>query len=478
MKDIKELLILNNLLINSDYQIRVLPYLEESYFSDNNSKILFSAIKAYLDTYKMAPSKEALIICLKPKLKNFSDDDLQEFSEILDNDLFKNSKNENMNWLLDITEEFCQEKAVYNSLLKSIEIHQGLEKNLTKEVIPELLKNALSISFDSRIGLDYSEDYESQYDFYTKLESGIPFDLSILNRITNQIGLPRKALTVLLGGTGTAKTLSKCHFAAAAIKQGFNVLYLTMEMSEERIGQRIDANLFDMEHNDIPLLSKDDYLNKIKKIKTLCKGKLFIKEFPTGSATAAHFRHIIEELKRKKGIKIDLLIVDYLNICISSRYKMSSGANSFTQLKAVSEEIRGLGMEYNMACLSSAQVNRENLTNQTMGLDAVSESIGIAFTADIVLSLFRNDQLDQMNRILVTQLKNRYDDLNKMKRFLIGVNRGRMQLFDLQNTDEETSVYFGTGSTEKEASQEISYEHFKGRGGASDKPKSFSDFKY
>lgn len=272
-------------------------------------------------------------------------------------------------------------------------------------------------------------------------------------------------------------TLAKCHFAAAAIKQGFNVLYFTMEMAQERIAQRIDANLLDLDHNEIPFLSEEDYKKQMKAVKQFCRGKLIIKEFPTGSATSNHFKHIIEELKRKKNTKVDLMIVDYLNICSSSRYKATNGVNTYTILKCVAEEIRSLGMEYDMAVLSSAQVNRGNLNNLDMGLDGVSESMGITHTADLVWYLFRNDQLDALNRILVTQLKNRYDDLTKMKRFLVGVFRGKMKLFGVDSN--ETAVFLGSTDSsgeEQVAAPEVNADHFKGRSQTSSK--SFSDFKF
>lgn len=478
MKDIKELMILNHLLVNSEFQVKVLPYLQENYFSSQIYKLLFATIKDYISQYKSAPSREALIICLKPKIKNLSDEDLEEVSVILDEDLYKTDSPQNLEWLLNTTEEFCKERAVYNSLLKSIEIHQGLEKGVSKEVIPDLLKDALAISFDTKIGLDYLEDTREQFEFYTRQESGIPFDIPILNKITNNIGLPKKALTVLISPTGGAKSLSKCHFAASAIKQGFNVVYFSMEMSAERISQRIDANLLDVVHNDIPMLTEKDYFDKVNKLKKFVKGKLFVKEFPTGVATAGHFRHVLEELKRKKGVKIDLVIVDYLNICMSSRYKPGGGNNSYSILKSVTEEIRGIAMEYDCAVVSSTQVNRPNLTNQNMEMDAISDSIGISFTADIILSLFRNEALDAANRVLVTQLKNRYNDINNNKKFMIGLEREKMRLYSVTDQENETSVFLGKGSTDEGPTPDITYDHFKGRSSSVSSPKSFSDFKF
>lgn len=479
MSDIKESLILSQLIQNQEYRLKVIPYLNEEYFSSSTNKILFKTIKDYISKYNFPPSKEGLIISLKPKVAHFTDEHFKALSDVIDNELYViNEANAHpLQWLYDTTESFCQDQAIFNSIQKSIEIYQGVEKELSRDSIPDLLKDSLSISFDTKIGIDYLSDSEEQYEFYSRKESGIPFDIPILNRITNDIGLPRKAISVIIAGTNAGKSLSKCHIAASAIRMGFNVIYFTMEMAAERIGQRIDANLLDMEHNDIPLLLKDDYMEKMKEVKKFCKGKLFIKEFPTGSATSAHFRHVLEELRAKKDIKIDLMIVDYLNICSTSRYKNLSGVNTNTTLKAVTEEIRGLAMEYDLAALSSAQVNRGNMDNQDMGLDAISESIGITHTADIVLSFFRNEQLDALNRVLITQLKNRYDDLTKNKRFLVGIERSKMKLFPVG--EDEVKSFLGQGTAKEEEvytpSPEVNSGHFKGRSA----PKSnFSDFKY
>ena len=460
---IKESLILNSLIVNSDYRTRVLPYLFQEYFQNQYNRILFSVLKDYLEKYHFAPSKEALIISLKPFVAHFNEENFKSLSDIIDNELYDTSAIHNDQWLLDTTEEFCQNQSIYNAISKSIEIYQGTEKTITKEAIPDLLKESLNISFDTKVGKDYSEDILEQFKFYSKKEYGVPFDIPILNKITNDVGLPRKALTVLLASPGSGKTLSKCHFAAAAMKQGFNVLYFSMEISQERIFQRIDANLLDMEMNDIPNLTEEDYLQKMGKIKKFCKGKLITKEFPTGLATSGHFRHILEELKRKKNIKIDLMIVDYLNICSSARYKTTNGVNSYTLLKSVSEEVRGLAMEYDLAVISSAQINRNNMDKMDMGLEGISESVAISHTADLILYMYRNDQLDQMNRILVTQLKNRFDDLTKNKRFLIGVNRSRMQLFSVGF--DETASFLGSASGKDDGYETpvVNGDHFKGR---------------
>ena len=477
MPTIKENLIINQLIVNTEFKNRALPYLKEEYFNNQISKILFETVKTYIEKYLVPPSKEALLICLKPKITHFSEDNLKELSDIMDDEIYNITSIHNEEWLLDTTEEFCKNQSIYNAIVQSIDIYEGNKKDVQKEIIPDLLKEALAVSFDSKIGIDYADEFNLQYQFYQRKEYGITFDIPILNSITNQVGLPRKALTVLVSSTGGGKTLAKCHFAASAIKQGFNVLYFTMEMAQERIAQRIDANLLEMDHNDIPYLSEEDYTKKTNKIKKLCKGKLIIKEFPTGSATSNHFKHIIEELKRKKNINIDLMIVDYLNICSSSRYKATNGINTYTILKSVAEEIRSLGMEYDMSVLSSAQVNRGNMNNQDMGLDGISESMGITHTADLVLYLFRNEQLDQVNRILITQLKNRYDDLTRMKRFLVGVNRGQMKLYEVDSN--ETAVFLGSsGSNDPhEPTPEVNTDHFKGRSQIAS-GKSFSDFKY
>ena len=474
MSEIKENLILSSLITNSEFRIKVLPYLKEEYFTTQVTKILFSTLKEYHSKYSSIPSKEGLIISLKPKIQHFSDEHFKILSKVIDEELFSLREEKSTQFLIDMTESFCQDQSIYNSIQKSIEIYQGESKDLTRNSIPELLKESLSISFDTKIGIDYSLDDEEQYDFYSKKESGIPFDIPILNKITNDIGLPRKSLSILLMSTNAGKSLSKCHFATTAMKAGFNVVYFTMEMAAERIRQRIDSNILDIDHNDIPLLSREEYLSKMNKAKKFCKGKLFIKEFPTGSATSEHFRHILEELRTKKNVKIDLMIIDYLNICASSRYKAYSGINTNTNLKSVAEEIRGLAMEYDLAALSSSQVNRGNMEKQDMGLDGISESIGVTHTADIVLAGFRNEQLDQMNRILFTQLKNRYDDLTRHRRFLLGVDRPKMRLYSVD--DDELYSFLGKSSDDEEDSKEkppeVDSSHFKGRKSC------FADFKF
>lgn len=456
----KEVLILNQLITNTEYRNIVLFYLESDYFQQRSIKILFECIRDYITKYKTSPSKEALIISLKQNNNGFDDELLKQFSDYIENDLYKQETQE-FQWLLDITEEFCRTQAIYNGLLKSIEIHNGTNKQVSIDIIPDILRSALNISFDSKIGVDYLDSFKERFDFYTSTESGIPFDLVILNDATNGIGLPRKGITILMSATHAGKTLCKCHIAASALKQGYNVLYITLEMPANRIAQRIDANLLDMEMDNIIKLKEDDYIKKMTKIKTTCKGRLFIEEFPTSIGNSNHFRKLIEDLKNKKGFNVDLLIVDYINICASAKYKSGSYGNTYTPIKSVAEELRALGMEFNCAVLSSTQSNRDGLSDLNSGLESVAESMGIAHTADIFWKIYRNEQLDDLNKILIIQLKNRLKDLSLQRRFLLQINKSKMKLYDVLNKDDDVTSFL-TPNTREEHTQ-VTAKHFKGK---------------
>lgn len=466
----KEIMILNQLITNSEYRNSVFHYLKPEYFNQNTlHKLLFEHISSYIEKYKVSPSKEALIIALKNKISIWDEDTLKTIFSIIE-EIFTPSFQE-LQWLVDLTEEFCKTQAIYLGLLKSIEIHSGSVKNQTVEEIPDILREALAISFDSRIALNYLDDIKERYEFYKSTETGIPFDLKALNKATNSIGIPRKGITILMSDTHAGKTLFKCHVAASALKQGYNVLYITLEMSRERIAQRIDANLLDTELDSIASLSEDVYIKSMQKVIKTCKGKLFIEEFPTSVGHSGHFRHLIEELKNKKNVDIDLLIVDYINICASVKHSSSFGG-TYMPVKSVAEELRALGMEYNCAVLSSTQSNREGLGDKDRGFKAVAESMGIAHTADILWSLFRNESLDEVNKILFVQLKNRLKDLTQMRRFMVGVDRPKMKLYDV--SEDDLAEYI-THPKEREDHIQITANQFKGR---SDSPISFSDFKF
>ncbi len=433
----KEEIILNQLIFNADFSNFVLQYLQPEYFQNNYHRLVFESIRDYIEKYKQAPSKEALFIVLKQNVLSWDDDAKKSLIALVEDRVFVEQTQQSQ-WLLDMTEEFCRTQAIYNGLVKSIEIHSGNTKE-SLDSIPSILQDALNICFDTKIGLDYLDSLEERYLFYTSAESGIPFDIPLLNQITNKIGLPRKGLTVLMSETHAGKTLCKCHIAASAMKQGFNVLYISLEISKEQIAQRIDANLLDIEMDEILNLSEDDYIKKMQKVKKFCKGKLIIEEFPTASGHAGHFRRLIEDLKKKKGFIVDLLVVDYINICSSMKYKAGMGG-TYTPVKSIAEELRALGMEYNCAVLSSAQSNRGGFGNQDRGLEAVAESMGIAHTADVFWSLFRNEQLDELNRMMIIQLKNRLKDLSTHKRVTIGVERPKMKLFPVQDSYVEEYI--------------------------------------
>jgi len=472
----KDLLILNQLIVNQEFRGKVVPFLKEDYFQNQYHKLLFATIYDYLTKYGDVPSKEALVILLKPKTINFTDENFKALCDIIESDLYNHSEIHSLQWLLDTTEEFCQSEALFLGIQKSIEIYKGLEPVLKRDAIPDLLKEALAVNFDTEIGIEYfsESDIEKRFNYYLNPETGVPINLEKLNTITNGIGIPKKALSIILGSTGCGKTLVKNHLAADAIRNNNNVLYLTMEMTAERIAQRIDANLLDMDLNIIPGLPFPEYRDKLIRLRETFKGKLFIKEFPTASANSLHFRQIIDELYQKKGVKLDLVVIDYLNICLSSRYKTHSGVNSYTLLKAVAEELRSLAMEYNCAFLTSSQINRSGYDNMDAGLESISESMGIVHTGDLVLSLFRNDTLDSLDRIMVTQLKNRFSDISSLKRFLLGITRSKMKLFDI--VDSEALDFLGQAPkpTSSPEATTVSSSHFKGRGTKS----SFDGFQF
>lgn len=461
----KDLLVLNQIIVNTEYRKKVIPFLKEEYFQNQYHKILFSTIYDYLTKYGDVPSKDALLILLKPKTINFSDENLKCLVEIIDSSLYNTSEIHSTQWLLDTTEEFCQSEALFLGIQKSIEIYKGLDKNLKRDAIPDILKEALAVSFETAIGIEYfsDADIERRFHHYLNPETGVSVNLERLLSITQGIGIPKKALSIILAATGCGKTLMKTHIAADAMRNNNNVLYLTMEMTAERIAQRIDANLLDLDLNTIPNLSFPEYFDKMNQLKQTVKGRLFVIEFPTASANALHFRQVIDELYQKKGVKLDLIIVDYLNICLSSRYKTQSGVNSYTLLKAVAEELRAISMEYNCAVLTSSQLNRSGYDNMDAGLEAISDSMGIVHTADLALSLFRNEALDGLNKILVTQQKNRFSDISLQKRFLLGIDRSKMKLFDVSAND---SLEF-LGQTKQQPAPEsttVSSTQFKGRG--------------
>lgn len=421
-------LILKNLIHNEEYARSTLPYLESKYFDEHIEKIVYEQIDTFISKYNSLPTREALIIELDNR-KGVSDKEFSDCGEYIGT-LIDDEK-EDEEWLVNTTEKFCQEKALYNAIMDSIAIIDG-DGDEDKGAIPELLTEALAVSFDPNVGHDFLDDADDRYEFYHKVEERIPFDIEYLNKITKG-GLPKKSLTVMMAGTGVGKSLAMCHFASANVLDGKNVLYITMEMAEERIAERIDANLLNVRLDDLHDLPKMMYQKKIKKVKGKTSGKLIVKEYPTSSAGVGHFRHLLNELKLKKGFKPDIIYIDYLNICMSSRMKMGASVNSYTYVKAIAEEIRGLAVEQNVPIVTATQVNRTGYGDSDFGLEDTSESFGLPATTDLMLALISTEEMEALNQILIKQLKNRYGDPGTNKRFVVGIDRPKMRLYDVES---------------------------------------------
>lgn len=424
--------ILKNLIYNEEYLRKVLPFVREEYFSDNVEKVIFDEIKSFTQTYNNTISIEALRLAIKER-RNLTDDEVER-CETYTSEIEKTRGEESqIQWLVDKTEKFCQERAIYNAVLGSISILDGKDKTNEKGAIPKILSDALAVSFDNSVGHDYLKDSDSRYEFYHHKESRIPFDLDIFNKITKG-GLPNKTLNIALAGTGVGKSLFMCHVAAGAMVLGKNVLYITMEMSEEKIAERIDANLLNVKLDDLINLPKDIYDKKVYKVREKTTGNLIIKEYPTAAASSIHFRNLLNELNLKRSFKPDIIFIDYLNICCSSRIKPGSNINSYTYVKAIAEELRGLAVEYNVPVVSATQTTRSGFTNSDPGLEDTSESFGLPATADLMFALISTEELDELGQILVKQLKNRYNDPTLHKRFAIGIDRSKMKLFDVEQS--------------------------------------------
>jgi len=427
--------ILKNLIYNEEYTRKVLPFIKAEYFSDQNEKTLFKEVFEFVNKYKNLPSHEALVINFTEK-KNLTEAQVSETIELLNE--IHSSKDEKVElaWLTEQTEKFCQDKAIYNAIMESVGILDDKSGKKAKGEIPQLLADALGVSFDSNVGHDYMQDFENRYDFYHKVESRIRFDLDIFNKITKG-GLPIKTLNIALAGTGVGKSLFMCHVAAGCLSQGHNVLYITMEMAEEKIAERIDANLLNIDLNELQSVTRDDYSRKFESLKSKTHGKLIIKEYPTASASTLHFRALLNELHLKKNFRPDIIFIDYLNICASSRIKPGGNVNSYTYIKSIAEELRGLAVEYALPVFSATQTTRSGFSNSDPGLEDTSESFGLPATADFMFALVTNEELEGLNQILVKQLKNRYSDPNFYKRFVVGVDRAKMRLYDAEQSAQE-----------------------------------------
>jgi archaellum biogenesis ATPase FlaH len=425
-----ELTILRELTRNDQYFRKVLPFLKEDYFADRDTKIIFRMVSDYLDKYNSMPTRGALEIILDAKT-NVEPEVMKQCIQNLDK-MFDDSKSPDLEWLIDHTEKFCKDKAIYNAILESIHIIDGKSKDKDVGSLPKMLSDALAVSFDTHIGHDYIEDYGKRYEFYHRVENKIPFDIEQFNTITNG-GVPRKTLNIIMAGTGVGKSLFMCHHASACLTQNLDVLYITCEMAEERIAERIDANLMDIAMEDLKKLPADIYNKKMQQIRKKYTGRLIIKEYPTATANANHFRALLNDLKMKKNFQPDIIFIDYLNICASARLKMNASVNSYTFVKAIAEELRGLAVEFEVPIFSATQVNRGGFNNTDVGLENTSESFGLPATADLMFALISTEELEEQGQVMVKQLKNRYNDVSRSKKFVVGIDRSKMKLLDVDS---------------------------------------------
>lgn len=436
MKTDLEQVILRNILTNETYMRKVIPFVKKEYF-EGTYRLLFNEVVRFVGNYNRLPTQETLTVEIQES-DRFNENTYTEALDILPR-IFQSGE-ENQQWLYDTTEKWCQDRAVYLAIMESITIIDGKHQSLSKNALPDILQKALSVSFDTNVGHDYIENVDERYEFYHMQEERIPFDLDYFNRITKG-GLPNKTLNIALAGTGVGKSLFMCHCAANVLSQGKNVLYITMEMAEERIAERIDANLLNVPIDQIQNMSKNMFRDRVMDIGKKTAGKLIIKEYPTGQAHSGHFRALLEELKLKKKFKPEIVFIDYLNICASSRMKgMGGSINSYTYIKAIAEELRGLAVEFDLPIVSATQTTRSGYSNSDPGLEDTSESFGLPATADLMFALVSNEELEKLGQIMVKQLKNRYNDPNMHKRFVVGIDRSRMTLFDVDEQQQNLTV--------------------------------------
>jgi replicative DNA helicase len=419
--------IFSNLIVNEEYARKVMPFLVPDYFTERTDRVVFEEIDKFFTKYSKIPSADIVKIEVSNRT-DVTDEQVRNINETID--AFSDEKT-NQDWLFSSTEKFCKDKAVYNAILSSIKIIDGKDKHHNQDAIPSILSDALAISFDSNVGHDYLENAADRYDFYHRVEEKIPFDIDLLNKITNG-GVSKKTLNIILAGTGVGKSLAMCHFASSILMKGFNVLYITMEMAEEKIAERIDANLLDLSMEGLKMVERRVFDSRVDKLKEKTQGKLIVKEYPTTSAHSGHFRALLEELRLKKEFIPDIVFIDYINICASQRLKLSGNVNSYTYIKAIAEELRGLAVEYKVPIISATQTTRSGYSNTDVGLEDTSESFGLPATADLMIALISTEELAELNQIMVKQLKNRYSDPNFYKRFIVGVDRKHMRLYDVE----------------------------------------------
>ena len=427
---------LSELITNEDYARKVLPHMKRDYFSDRSERIVFEEIQKFVEKYNSLPNKTSIEIEIDNR-RDLNEQDVKAVIDVIKS--LEKDDDANLEWLVETTEKFCKDKAVYNAIVEGIQIIDGKDKNRNVDAIPNILTDALSVGFDNSVGHDYLLDAESRFEFYHTVEEKIPFDLDFFNRITKG-GLPPKTLNIALAGTGVGKSLFMCHMAANCMNQGKNVLYISMEMAEERIAERIDANLMNISMEDLHSLPKQMYDDKINKIIKNTTGQIVIKEYPTASAHSGHFRGLIKELAVKKSFKPDIIFIDYLNICASSRFKGAANVNSYMYIKSIAEELRGLAVETNVPIMSATQTTRSGYSNTDVGLEDTSESFGLPATADLMFALISSEELEERNQIAVKQLKNRYNDPTINKRFVVGIDRAKMRLHDLDESEQTDLV--------------------------------------
>jgi len=439
-----EKLILKNLLLDEVYVRKALPFIKGEYFSDMLERNLFSVISKYFTEYNALPTKEALEIEVG-QVEGISDEQHQNIVRLI-RDI--DDERSDPEWIIDTTEKWCKERAIYLALMESIKIAEGNDDKQTTNAIPNILSDALAVSFDNHIGHDYLQDYEERYEFYHKTEDKIPFDLEFFNKITKG-GLPNKTLNIALAGTGVGKSLFMCHVASTCLLENKDVLYITLEMAEEKIAERIDSNLLNCDIQNLNQLPKLMFDNKITTLAKKTEGKLVIKEYPTAAAHCGHFKSLLNELALKKSFKPDIIFIDYLNICASSRYRAGANVNSYSYIKSIAEELRGLAVEANVPIVSATQTTRSGFASSDIDLTDTSESFGLPATADLMFALISTEELEGLNQIMVKQLKNRYNDPTVNKRFVVGIDRSKMRLYDVEQSAQQNLSDSGQEEIEK-----------------------------
>ena len=456
--DTVEFLILRNLLYNEEYVRKVIPFLKAEYFEDSNQRIVFEEILSFVSEYNQPATKE--ILCIETeKRQDINDDSFKQITTLISNLEDEPSEFE---WLVNTTEKWCRDRAIYLALMESIQLADGKSEQKGRDAIPSILSDALAVSFDNNIGHDYLQDYEARFESYHRKEDKLEFDLEYFNKITKG-GLPNKTLNIALAGTGVGKSLFMCHVASAALLQGKNVLYITLEMAEEKIAERIDANLLNVPIQDITDLPKPMFETKINNLAQKTQGTLIVKEYPTASAHSGHFKSLLSELALKKSFRPDIIFIDYLNICASSRYRAGSNVNSYSYIKAIAEELRGLAVEANLPIVSATQTTRSGYGSSDVELTDTSESFGLPATADLMFALISTEDLEGLNQIMVKQLKNRYNDPTMNKRFVIGIDRAKMRLYDCEQTAQEDILDNGKDEeyNDRETKAKKSFSEFK-----------------